>query len=83
MPITEKIERVLVPNWKEVLTKAWSVKFTLLSALLAAAEVALPIVQEQLQAAQLIPAGALAALAGIVSGANIIVRVLSQKESPL
>lgn len=70
----------LIPNWPDVLRKAWSVKFNVLAALLAAAEVALPILQAGFESLQLIPPGSLALLAGMVSGGSIVARVLAQQE---
>lgn len=70
----------LIENWEDVLRKAWSVKFNVLAAFLAAAEVAMPILQQGFEPLQLVPAGTLAALAGLISGGSIIARVLAQKE---
>lgn len=70
----------LIPDWSEVLRKAWSVKFNMLAAVLAAAEVAMPILQAGFEPLQVIPTGTLATLAGLVSGGAIVARVLAQQE---
>lgn len=70
----------LIPDWYEILRKAWSVKFNMLAAVLAAAEVAMPILQAGFEPLQVIPPGTLATLAGLVSGGAIVARVLAQQE---
>lgn len=67
----------LIEDWGAVLTKAWSVKFNILAALLGAAE----IVVQMLKPAG-VPDGLMAGLAAFVSVATPAVRVLAQKELP-
>lgn len=70
----------LVENWRTVLTKAWSVRFIVATALLSGLEVALPIIQQQLEEANVIPRGAMALLAALVSAAALVARVKAQPE---
>lgn len=70
----------LIPNWREVLRKAWSVRFILGAALLSGLEVALPLIQTQLVEAQVIPNGSMAVLAALVSAAALVARVKAQPE---
>lgn len=74
----------LMTNWKEVLTKAWSVRWIIGAALLSGAEVALPVVTAQLEGAEVVPRGSLALLAALVSAGALVARVMAQptKESP-
>lgn len=65
----------LIDDWKVVLQKAWSVKFSVLSALLGGAEVAVAIIEPDG-----VPRGAFAALAAFVSMSATVARILSQQE---
>ncbi len=65
----------LVENWKAILTKAWSIKFTGASLLLSAAEVYVQLVQPAA-----IPGGVFAGIAGAVSLMAGIARLLAQQE---
>ena len=65
----------LVEDWGAVLRKAWSVKFSILSALLGGLEVAVAIIQPVG-----IPNGVFAGLAGLTTTAAVVARVLAQKE---
>ena len=65
----------LVENWQAILTKAWSVKFTIASILLSAFEVAVQLVQPAG-----IPNGMFAAFAGMVSIGAAVARIAAQKE---
>lgn len=64
----------LIDNAKEVLMKAWSIKFALLGALFSAGEVAIPYAAPTV----LIPPGALAILAFVCSAGAAIARVVAQ-----
>lgn len=64
----------LIPEWRRVLNKAWTVKFSLLSGLLGAAELALQIFPTS------IPHGLLGAASVLVAAVIPLVRVLAQKE---
>lgn len=70
----------LIDNWREVLRKAWSVRFIVGAALLSGLEVALPIIQDQLTEANVIPRGSMALLAALVSAAALVARVKAQPE---
>ncbi|WP_426196205.1 hypothetical protein [Massilia sp. DWR3-1-1] len=65
----------LVENWQAILTKAWSIKFTAASLLLSALEVWVQLVQPAG-----IPGGIFAGIAGAVSLAAGVARLLAQQE---
>ena len=65
----------LIEDWDLVLKKAWSVKFSAVSALLTGAEVAVQIIQPTG-----VPNMLFGIMAGIVSMMAIGARVLAQKE---
>lgn len=65
----------LIDNAKEVLLKAWSVRLALLSAVLSAAEVALPFFTT------FIPPNTMAILAVLTSAGAAIARLVAQPES--
>jgi len=64
----------LIPEWRKVLNRAWSVKFSLLAGLLGAAEVALPIFSDS------IPRGLFASASALVALLTPLTRVLAQKD---
>ena len=66
---------ILVPNWRTVLRKAWSVKFNVAATLFGAAEVAVAIWQPSGM-----PAGVFAGGAAAVSIFANVSRLLAQKE---
>lgn len=68
----------LLDNWREILLKAWSVRLILLSGLLSGLEVAMPVLRESLEPLGLIPPGAFAILALLVSAAAGIARIMAQ-----
>jgi hypothetical protein len=66
---------MLIPEWQEILKKAWSVKFNIAATLFGAAEVIVALIQPAS-----IPNGVFAGIAAVISiGANIA-RVMAQKE---
>lgn len=65
----------LVEDWDKILTKAWSVKFCILAALLGGLEVAVQMVKPAG-----VPDGAFAAFSALVSVGATCARVLQQKE---
>ncbi len=69
----------LLPDWKEVVRKAWSVKFMVLAALLSGAEVVLQLIEPAMSADM--PKGLFASLAGLVTAAALVARVLAQNEA--
>lgn len=64
----------LLPNWKTLLRKAWSIRLMLLAGLLSAAEIVLPLF------ADAIPRGPFAALTLLAVGGAFVSRLLAQKE---
>ena len=67
---------MLLPDWKSVLTRAWSVKFLGLSALVSGCEAVM-----QISGASFLPAGVAPAVVGVLSALGILARVLAQKEA--
>ncbi len=67
----------LLPNWRDVLRNAWSIKFMLLAALMSGAEVVMSI----LQPSNTLPPGVFAALAGVVTSVALVTRLLAQNEA--
>lgn len=63
----------LSDDWKEVLRKAWSIRFIILAGVLSGLEVALPYF------ATLMPRGTFAALSSVAIGAAFIARLVAQK----
>lgn len=69
----------LLPDWKAILRRAWSVKFMLLAGVLSAGEVFVQIM-EPTQAAAM-PKGLFAALSGMLTAGALVARVLAQNEA--
>lgn len=69
----------LLPHWKRVLLRAWSVRFIVLAAILSGLEVAVPFLQGVID----IPPGLFAAIAGLVSMLALMARVLIQNGGKL
>ena len=67
---------MLIPDWKRVLTKAWSVKFLGLSAVVSGCEAVM-----QISGTSFLPAGVGPAVIGVLSALGILARVLAQKEA--
>ena len=65
----------LIPNWRAVLEKAWSVKFNVAATLFGAAEVVVALVQPDG-----IPNGVFAGIAALISIAANVSRIMAQKE---
>lgn len=63
----------LLPDWKDILKKAWSIRFLILAGLMSAVEVALPFFSAD------IPRGVFAALSGISVGGAFVARLVAQK----
>lgn len=66
----------LLPDWKSILTKAWSVKFLALAGVVSAAEAVI-----QIAGVQMLPPGVAPAVIGVLSALGILARVLAQKEA--
>lgn len=65
----------LVENWREVLTKAWSIKWNIAATLFGALEVSVALIQPAG-----VPNGIFAGLAAAISIAASVARVLAQPE---
>lgn len=66
----------LVPNWRHVLRRAWSIRLLLLAGLLSGVEVILPLTGELFP----IDPGAFAALSGLTVAAAFVMRIVAQKD---
>jgi len=64
----------LYENWKDIVRRAWSVRFMAAAGVLSGVEVALPFFQGAL------PNGIFAALSGLSVGAAFVARLVAQKE---
>lgn len=64
---------ILVPNWKIIVRKAWSVRLIILAGLLSGAEAAMPFIDDQM------PRGVFAVASLLVTGAAFVARILAQK----
>lgn len=64
----------LYDNWKEIVLKAWSIRFMLLAGLLSGVEVALPFFESYF------PRGIFAALSGVSVGAAFVARLVAQRD---
>lgn len=69
----------LYANWREILRKAWSVRFMLAAALFTGIEAALPILQPVLDGT-VIPTGLFAALSALATSAALVARIVAQKD---
>jgi hypothetical protein len=68
----------LAENWKEILTKAWSVRWIVAAVFFSGAEAALAYWQADLSAGQTIPTGVFAAISGVISAVALLSRLLAQ-----
>lgn len=66
----------LLTDWKDILTKAWSVKFLALAGIISAAEAVI-----QMAGESFLPPGVAPAVIGVLSALGILARVLAQKEA--
>ncbi|CUI05282.1 DUF7940 domain-containing protein [Massilia antarctica] len=66
---------ILVANWRAVLAKAWSLKFTAAAGLLGAAEVYIAIAQPAG-----VPNGVFAGIGALVSVLAFVARLMAQEE---
>ena len=67
---------MLLPDWKDILKKAWSVKFLGLAALVSGCEAVM-----QIAGASFLPAGVGPAVIGVLSALGILARVMAQREA--
>ena len=64
---------LLVPNWKAVVRKAWSVRLIVLAGVLSGVEAAMPFVTDTM------PRGAFAVASLLVTGAAFVARIMAQR----
>ncbi len=69
----------LLPDWKTVLSKAWSVKFMFAAAVLSGVESVAAIAGESL--AKQFPPGLYAAAVGVITALALVARLLAQNET--
>lgn len=65
----------LLPNWRSVLSHAWSVRLMVLAGVLSGAEVAMPYLEGLID----LPTGVFAALSGFVTAGALLARIVAQK----
>lgn len=65
---------MLIPNWKDILKKAWSIKFIILAGLFSGAEVILPFFADSL------PRGLFAVLTLVAVSGAFISRIVVQRD---
>ena len=65
---------ILIPEWREVLRKAWSLRLMALAGLLSGLEVAMPYLDGILP----IPTGLFAAASGLIVAAAFVSRLVAQ-----
>lgn len=64
----------LYDNWRDILKRAWSIRFMIIAGVLSGVEVALPFFEP------MFPQGVFAALSAISVGAAFIARLIAQKD---
>ena len=70
------MNRFLKEDWKNILRKAWSIRFMLLAGLLSGIEVVFPLFVDAF------PRGLFAALSALFTGAAFVARILAQRNMP-
>lgn len=65
---------MLIPDWKRVLRKAWSMRLMGIAAVLSFVEVIMPFLSEKM------PRGVFAVLSGLTVAGAFIARLVAQKE---
>jgi len=68
----------LLENWRRVLRRAWSIRFSLLAAAFTAAEVVLPMLGDVMQV--VMPRGVFVLLAFVASIGATLARIVAQPE---
>jgi|TARA_A100001391_G_C5079610_1_gene279782 hypothetical protein len=66
----------LLPNWWEVIARAWSVRFLALAAMMTGLEVGFPYFQPHIP----LPEGLFGALSGLFSAAALVARIIAQDD---
>lgn len=69
----------LLPDWKLVVKKAWSVRFMALAAVLSGLESVAAIAGDSI--AKQFPAGLYAAIVGVITALALVARILAQNEA--
>ena len=69
----------LIPDWRLVLRRAWSIRLILLAGLFAGAAVAVELMSPDMLG---LPPEIFAALAAVVNAVALLARLLAQKEMP-
>ena len=64
----------LYPNWKQIIRKAWSVRFMMMAAILSACEVVLPLYEDT------VPKNLFASLSFFFVSAAFIARIVAQRD---
>lgn len=64
----------LLPEWRRILRRAWSMRFGAVAAVFSVAEVVVPLYQDAM------PRGVFAAVSGLAVVGGMIARVISQKD---
>ena len=72
------LNMTLLPDWKTVIRKAWSVKFMALAAIFSGLETIASIAGESVAGA--FPPGAYAAFVGLLTSVALLARVVAQNE---
>lgn len=68
----------LLSNWRDVLTKAWSIRFMAAAAILSGVEVAIPLLDGYLP----IPQKLFASLAALFAALAFVARLIAQNDIP-
>jgi len=69
----------LLPDWKSIIKKAWSIKFMALAGVLSGLESVAAIAGESI--ARQFPTGLYAAVVGVVTALALVSRILAQNEA--
>ena len=69
----------LLPDWKAILKKAWSVKFIAVAAVLSGLESVAAIAGDSI--AKQFPTGLYAAVVGVLTALALVARILAQNEA--
>lgn len=65
---------MLIPNWKRIVRKAWSIRLMVFAGLLSGCEVILPLYQDS------IPRGIFAVMSMLAIGGGFVARLVAQKD---
>lgn len=65
----------MIPEWRRIIKRAWSIRLMLIAGLLSGLEVALPFFADSM------PRGVFAAASGVTVMAAFVARLIAQKDS--